>query len=61
MKDKKEKHLGIRVENELHAKLKYLAKGEGRSLNGQIIYLLRQYVNEYEKINGKIEIIENKE
>lgn len=57
----KEKHLGLRIENEVHAKLKYIANGEGRSMNGQITYLIKQCINEYEKTNGKIEVLEDKE
>ena len=51
----KDKHLGIRVENELHYKLKYIAQYEGRSINGQVIYLINQCIKKFEKENGKIE------
>ncbi|MBQ9624848.1 MAG: hypothetical protein IJR47_01945 [Clostridia bacterium] len=55
MRNKNNKHLGIEIEPELHGKLKYIAKYEGRSMNGQIIYLIRQCIKEFEKENGKIE------
>ncbi len=49
-----EKHLGLRIDEELHYKIKYIAKGEGRSITGQIIYWLRQCVADYETQNGNI-------
>lgn len=52
----KNKHLGIRVEDELHYKLSYIAEYEGRSINGQVIYLINQCIRNFEKENGKIEI-----
>lgn len=36
------KHLGIEINPELHHKLHYIAKYEGRSANGQILYLIRK-------------------
>ncbi len=56
MRNKNNKHLGIEVEPELHGKLKYIAKYEGRSANGQILYLIRQCIKEFEAQNGVIEI-----
>ena len=55
MRNKENKHLGIEVEPELHRKLRYIAKYEGRSANGQIIYLIRQCIRDFEEKNGKIE------
>lgn len=52
----KNKHLGIRVEDELHYKLSYIAEYEGRSINSQVIYLINQCIRNFEKENGKIEI-----
>ena len=56
MRNKNNKHLGIEIDPELHYKLKYIAKYEGRSANGQILYLLRQYINKFEEKDGVIEI-----
>lgn len=50
----KNKHLGIHVEDELHYKLKYIAEYEGRSMNGQVIYLINQCIKNFEKENGEI-------
>lgn len=54
MRNKENKHLGLEIDKELHYKLHYIAKYEGRSGNGQILYLLRQYINKFEKENGEI-------
>ncbi len=56
MRNKNNKHLGIEVEPELHGKLNYIAKYEGRSANGQILYLIRQFIREFEEKNGEIKI-----
>lgn len=45
----KEKHLGLRIDNETHAKLKEMAEYDGRSINGEVLYLIRQAIKEYEK------------
>ncbi len=55
-KMKKEKHLGLRIDNELHYKLHYISDYEGRSANGEVIYLIRQAIERFEKENGKIEL-----
>ncbi|MBR3803363.1 MAG: hypothetical protein IKK37_07980 [Clostridia bacterium] len=58
MRNKSNKHLGIEIDPELHAKLKYIAKYEGRSINAQVLYLVRQCIKEYETFEGKIIIEE---
>lgn len=59
MKLEKDKHIGIRIDNELHFKLHYISKFEGRSANGQIIYLIQKCIREFEESNGKIELPED--
>ena len=54
MRNKNNKHLGIEVEPELHHKIKHIAKFEGRSVNGQILYLIRQCIRDFEEKEGKI-------
>lgn len=54
MRNKNNKHLGIEVSPDLHYKLHYIAKYEGRSANGQILYLIRKCIKEFEKENGEI-------
>lgn len=55
MRNKNNKHLGIEIDPELHYKLHYIAKYEGRSGNSQILYLIRQYIRGFEKEHGEIE------
>ena len=51
----KEKHLGLRLDEDTHKKLKSLAEFEGRSINGEVLYLIKQAIIKFEKENGKIE------
>ncbi|GHU54038.1 hypothetical protein AGMMS49975_13780 [Clostridia bacterium] len=50
----KGKHIGIRIDDELHYKLHYLSKYDGRSANGEILYLVRKAIAEFEEKNGEI-------
>lgn len=50
----KDKHLGIRIDSDTHKKLKNLAEYEGRSINGEILYLIRQAIAHHEQINGTL-------
>ncbi len=54
MRNKNNKHLGIEIDPELHYKLHYIADYEGRSANGQILYLIRKCIREFEAENGEI-------
>ncbi len=56
MRNKNNKHLGIEVDPVLHYKLHYIAKFEGRSANGQILYLIRQCIKKFELENGEISL-----
>ena len=56
MRNKANKHLGIEIDPELHQKIKYIAEYEGRSINGQILYLVRQCVKNFESQNEPIVI-----
>ena len=49
------KHLGLRIDEDTHRKLKFLSEYEGRSINGEVLYLIRQAIIEHEKEHGKIE------
>jgi hypothetical protein len=55
-KPEKDKHLGLRIDNELHYKLHYISNYEGRSANGEVIYLIRQCIDRFESEHGKIEM-----
>lgn len=48
------KHLGLRIDEDTHKKLKSLAKYEGRSINGHVLYLIRQAIMNFEKEHGKL-------
>ncbi len=49
MNKQKDKHLGLRIDSETHDKLKDLAEYEGRSINGEVLYLIRQAIKKYEQ------------
>ena len=51
----KDKHLGLRLDEDTHRKLKSLAEFEGRSINGEVTYLIRQAIKNFEKENGTLE------
>lgn len=52
MEDKK--HFGFRVDEELHYKLAYVAEKEARSMNGQILFAVRKYIEDFEAKYGEI-------
>ena len=45
----------FRIEEELDKKVKYIAKKQERSWNAQVVWIVRQYIADYEKVNGKID------
>ena len=48
------KHLSIRMDEGMHDKFQYIASYEGRSMSGQILYLIQRCVREFEKEHGPI-------
>lgn len=52
--EKKIKNVGLRVTPEVHKKLHYIAEYEGRTLNGQVYYLIQQCIRNFEKEHGSI-------
>lgn len=40
----KDKHLELRIDSETYSKLKSLAEFNGRSINGEALYLIRQAI-----------------
>ena len=50
----KEKHLGLRIDAETHQKLKSLAEFDGRSINGEVLYLIRQAIIQHEQQQGPL-------
>ena len=53
---KKDKHLGLRIDSELHYKLHYISRYEGRSANGEVIFLIRRAIEAFEKQHGSFEL-----
>lgn len=49
------KSLSIRIDEEMLNKLHIVADYEGRSANSQILILIRDCIEAYEKAHGKIE------
>lgn len=47
------KHLGLIIDAETHRKLKSLAKANYRSINAEILFLIRKYINSFEKRWGR--------
>ena len=56
MKDRT--HLSIRMNNELHDKVKYVSAYEGRSMSKQVLYLLNRCVRDFEAEHGPIALSE---
>lgn len=50
------KSLSIRIDEEILNKLHVVADYEGRSANSQILVLVRDCIESYEKAHGKIEL-----
>jgi len=49
------KSVSIRIEEEMLEKIGYVADYEGRSVNSHVLVLIRNSINEYESVHGKIE------
>jgi len=48
-------YLSIRISRDLHDKFQYVSAYEGRSMSGQIVYLLNRCVRDFERENGPID------
>ena len=49
------KSVSIRIEEEMLEKIAYIADYEGRSVNSQVLVLIRENIKAFEQANGKIE------
>lgn len=49
------KSVSVRIEEEMLEKLGYVAEYEGRSVNSQILVLIRDSIQAFEAEHGKIE------
>ena len=50
--------LGVRIEDDLKEKLKYIADYNGRSMNKEIEQLIIRHIRQFEKDNGPIDLKE---
>ena len=51
-------YLSIRMNRELHDKFQSAAAYEGRSMSGQVLHLVKQYVRQFEKEHGPIDLLD---
>ena len=49
------KSVSIRIEQEMLDKLSYIADYEGRSVNSQVLVLIREHIKAFEDANGVID------
>ena len=49
------KSVSIRIEDEMLDKLAYVADYEGRSVNSQVLVLIRENIKDFESANGVID------
>ena len=49
------KSVSIRIEEEMLNKISHIADYEGRSVNSQVLVLIRQHIKSFEDINGPID------
>ena len=54
----KPKHISIRTDEDTLKKLYYIAKYEGRSGSGQIMYLIHKCIRDFEKEHEEIKFDE---
>ena len=54
MKDNKSRYT-LRMDSEMLEKLQYIAEYEGRTKNGQLVYMVNRLIEEFEKAHGPIE------
>ncbi len=47
---------GLRMEDELYLKLKYIATKENRSYNQEAVHILKTFVEQYETEHGTISV-----
>lgn len=50
------KSISFRIDETMLDKLHVIADYEGRSANGQVIYLIRKLIEQFEKEHGEIKI-----
>lgn len=53
---KKNKHISIRIDEEVLQKFHYVSKYEDRSASGQIMFLINNCIRDFEEKHGEIEL-----
>lgn len=53
---KKNKHISIRIDDEVLQKFHYVSKYEDRSASGQIMFLINNCIRDFEEKHGIIEL-----
>ncbi len=56
MKKTDTKSVSIRIPTEILPNIRYISDYEGRSLNSQVVYLIRKCISDFENEHGKINI-----
>ena len=59
MKEKTE--FSVRLDSDLYKKFRYVAGKENNNLNNHMLHLIRQNVQYYEKVHGRINVATLKE
>lgn len=57
---KNEKHLSLRIDEELLRQFEYVANYDDRSMNWLLLSLVRRSILEFEETHGKIVLTEHK-
>lgn len=56
----KNKHISIRIDEDLLQKFHYVAKYEDRSASGQFMFLINKCIREFEEKHGQIDLTDMK-
>lgn len=57
---KKNKHISIRIDEDILKKFHYVARYEDRSASGQIMHLINSCIREFEEKYGEVDLAEEK-
>jgi len=53
---KRQKHISIRIDEDILNKFHYVAKYDDRSASGQIMFLINKNIRDFEKEHGEIDL-----
>ncbi len=56
---KKQKHISIRIDEDVLRKFHYIAKYDDRSASGQVMFLINKCIRDFEEKHGNIELIDS--